>query len=108
METVITFFDSIMDWLESGQYSFWQDFIAWVLIQATIWKVQFMLWSAQFSWGVAQAVLDQLTIGQQIETLWAQTDSYVLSWLSYFKIPQALNMVMTAGTTKLIMRMVGW
>jgi hypothetical protein len=108
MDFILTFTDSVLDWLELGQYNFLEEFMAWALINYTMAKIQFMLWSAQFSWGVAQSVLDQLTIGDQIEQLWAQTDSYVLSWLSYFKIPQALNMILTAGTTKFIMRMVGW
>lgn len=108
MEFLVEFTDSILDWFEQDQYSFFQELMAWAMIQATIWKIEFMLWSAQFSWGVAQAVLDNLTIGQQVEQIWQQTDSYVLSWLNYFKIPDALNMILTAGTTKFVMRTVGW
>lgn len=108
MDAIIAFMDSISDWLEQDQYTFFEDLIGYLVIQATIAKVQFMLWSVQFSWGVAQSVLDQLTIGTQIEAIWAATDSAVLSWLSYFKVPQALNMILTAGTTKFVMRMVGF
>ncbi len=108
MDWLIQFTDSMLDFQEEGQYSFFQEFVAWVLIKATVWKIEAMLWTAQFSWGVAQAVLDNLTIGDQVEALWQSTDSYVLSWLTYFKIPQALNIIMTAGTTKFVMRMVGW
>jgi hypothetical protein len=108
MEWLVEFTDSILDFLEEGQYNFFQELVAWVMIKVTILKIEFMLFSAQFSWGVAQAVLDNLSIGDQVEQLWQQTDSYVLSWLNYFKIPQALNMILTAGTSKFVMRMVGW
>ena len=107
MEYLTDFMDSILNWLEEGQFSFFEDLVAYIMVQLTIGKVTFMLWSIQFSWGVAQSVLDQLSIGSQIEAIWAATDSVVLSWLSFFKIPQALNMIMTAGTTKFVMRMVG-
>jgi len=99
--------DTVLDWLEQDQFTFFEDFVAFFVVQLTIAKISFMLWSMEFSWGVAQAVLDQLSIGAQVEALWAATDSVLLSWLSFFKIPQALNMIMTAGTTKFVMRMVG-
>lgn len=107
MDAIIAFMDSISDWLEQDQFTFFEDFVGYLVVQFTIAKIHFMLWSVQFSWGIAQSVLDQLTISVQIESIWAATDSVVLSWLSFFKIPQALNMILTAGTTKFVMRMVG-
>lgn len=98
----------VLNWFTTDQYSFWEEWVAYILIQLTIWKIEFMAWSVQFSWGVAKAVLDQLQISQQLNDMWAATDSYVLGWLTYLKIPDGINMLLSSFVTRLVLRMMGF
>ncbi|OZG70419.1 hypothetical protein BTA51_26035 [Hahella sp. CCB-MM4] len=108
MDAIFEFFNTITDWLTTDQYSFWEELVAYVLVQVTIWKIEFMIWSMQFSWGVAHAILDQLNISAQINQLWGNADATVAGWLTFLRVPDAMNMVLSAGVTKFVMRMVGF
>ncbi|WP_236012346.1 DUF2523 family protein, partial [Marinobacter mangrovi] len=78
------------------------------ITQATVAKIQFMGWAVQFSWGVAKAALDQLTITDQLNQAWASLDSYILGWLTYLRVPDAVNIVLNAFVTRFVMRFMGW
>lgn len=108
MEWLTESVQTLLNWLSTDQYGFWEELAAYVMVKATIWKMEFMLWSMQFSWGVAQAVLDQLNISGHLETAWSSLDSYVLGWLTYLKVPEGINMVLSGFVGRFVMRFMGW
>lgn len=108
MEWLTESVQEILNWLNDGSYSFVTEFIAYAMIQMTIWKIEFMAWSVQFSWGIAQAILDQLNISALLDQAFASLDSYILGWVTYLKIPEAVNTLISGFVGKMVMRMMGW
>lgn len=102
MEFIASFFDSIHEWLSAlGE---WTDSVlvqlgAWYVIAITKAKIAFI----SYSWLVAQEVLNQLNISSTIQSYWGQIDSEVMGYISWFKIPEALNMLLNAGITRYVM-----
>jgi len=96
------------DFLTQGIYDF--------VVQATSWFVQWAvvaLWKAKlaalgFAWDVAQELLNSLNISTFINQAWASLDSKVVQMLTFFKVPEAVNIILGAGTTKFVFRFLGF
>lgn len=83
-------------------------FINSVFIQISswivIWKLKLMAGMAQYSWEVAKAVIDNLNISSMIDTAWGNIDSNLLQLLTFFRIPEALNIILNSYFTKVTLR----
>lgn len=108
MEWLTESVQEILNWLNDGSYGFVSELIAYAMVKLTIWKIEFMAWSVQFSWGIAQAILDQLNISALLDQAFASLDSYILGWVTYLKIPEAVNTLISGFVGKMVMRMMGW
>lgn len=97
-----------LDWLNADQYSFWQEWFAYAVKWLVYAKIQFILHIVPFSWGIAKAVLDQLNVSQTLNEAWAGLDSYILGWLTYLRVPDAINILLNAYVTRIVMRVMGW
>ena len=96
------------EWLNNGSYNFFEEAIAYLIIQLTKLKIQMLSWVIPFFWNVARAVLDQLNISGELQQAWSSLDSNALAWLTYLKIPEALNTIISAFTTRFVMSMTGF
>lgn len=102
MDFILTFFDQLWAFIETIPDLF-NDFLvksaAWFVIAVTKAKIEFV----QFSWSVAQEVLNQLNISAAIDQHWGSIDSEVMGALTYFRIPECLNMILNAHLTRYVM-----
>lgn len=97
-----------LEWLNSGQYGYWQQLFAYWVKWAIYGKIQFILWALPFTWGIAASVLDMLNVSQYLNDAWASLDSYILGWLTYLRIPDAINILINAFMTRVVLRFLGW
>lgn len=72
---------------------------AWFVIAMTKAKIAFI----GYSWAVAQELINQLSISSAIESAWSNVDSEVMGYLTWLKIPEALNMLFNAYVTRYVM-----
>ena len=72
---------------------------AWYVIWVTKAKISFI----EFSWTVAQEIINQLNISGTINQYWSTIDSGVMGGLTYFRIPEAFNMLLNAHLTRYVM-----
>ena len=82
-----------------GEFSFFQSITSYVLI----WWLKVKLAGVQFAWGVAQAIIVNIGISGQLNSAWSSIDSTVMSYLTVLKVPDALNVLLSAQVTRFVM-----
>lgn len=100
----------ITDWLDwfsdfftgdGDEPSIWEHAMAWI----TIWWFKIKIAALASFWGVAEAVIDQLNISGSLNSAWASIDSELMGYLTFFRIPEALNIILQARITRFILDM---
>lgn len=97
------FFTTIWAWLQSGLYDFFTEWFSAFMIWSTIGMIQFQMWAVTFAWDVAQHVLDQLNISSALAAAWSQLDNQVLNALTFFNVPDAINVLLSARVTRFVL-----
>lgn len=102
-----------MDWILDFVNQFWlfieaiPDMINDLLVKSAAWFViaytKAKIAMVQFSWSVAQEILNQLNISSAINQYWGSIDSDVMGVLTFFKIPEAFNMILNAHLTRYVL-----
>jgi len=98
------FFNWITAFFTTGIYDLitaaFVSLIEWLLLA----KLQFMLWVLNFSWGIAQSLISSLGISAALQSAWGSLDSQVMSTLMFFRVPDAVNMILGGFGTRFVMR----
>lgn len=108
MDTLIEGIQFILDWLNNGIFLFFDEFFKQLVAWLVVAKLQFMLWTLQFSWGVASTIIVNLNLGAYIQQAFASLDSQLLGYLNFFKIPESINLILQAYITRLTLTVMGW
>ncbi|TRW98995.1 DUF2523 family protein [Candidatus Methylobacter oryzae] len=95
------------DFVTHGIYDFAVKWLANWVIYATISTITFKLWAISFAWDIAQEILSQLNITSAIQSAWSALDSRIMDAISFFRIPEAINIILTAHVTKFVLRFLG-
>lgn len=86
--------DALDGWMER--------FVHWLLIAYLKGK----LWALQFSYAIASALIQGLGISAMLESAWDNVDSQMLAVFTYLRIPEGLNMLVSALMTRFVMDMI--
>ena len=103
---VVDFFQYIWDWFTSGIYEFSKDFLKAATKVAIYAYFQSMLLAIEVGYEVFQELMSNLGVSQTIHQYWGSVDSDVRSLLSFFGIPDAVNMLTSAIGTRFVMRFI--
>lgn len=95
-------FDAVMDYLASLVH----DAVAWAVIQGTKAAIAFQIWALQFSYEVATSIIEQLGVSQLLNEAWGRLDSKIIAALNYFRVPDAINLIVSAGVTRYVLNVV--
>ena len=82
-----------------GEFSFFESVTSYVLI----WWLKVKLAGVEFAWGVAQAIIVNIGISSELNSAWSAVDSTLMSYLSVLKIPDAMNVLLSAQVTRFVM-----
>ena len=107
MQSIIQFFDFIYQFVTTGLYDFFTALFAQFIIYSSIALIKFKIYSITFAYDVAAQVMVQLDISSHINALWGSLNSNTLKVLTYFRIPEALNIVTQAYVTRFVLRFMG-
>lgn len=95
--------NNIWDWINNIPV-----FITSIFVQLQVWVVVFWLKiklsAIQMAWTVAEGVLSTLGISQLLNDAWGHLDSNLLRYLTFFGIPEGLNILINAFMTKFVLR----
>lgn len=110
MQALLGFFQWVAEFFSVGIYELltaaFASFIEWL----TILKFQTMLWTLSLAWDVAQVLISNLGISSALSAAWGSFDSVTLSNLMFFRVPDAVNMILSALGTRFVLRFLpsGW
>lgn len=79
--------------------SYWERLILWIIITWLELKVV----ALDIAWGIAEQILSALGLGDHLQTAWAAVPSEIASVFNYLRIPESINLVMTAYLTRFIL-----
>lgn len=103
---MLDFFDAVYNWLYSGSYGFFTELSAYFIKQSVLAYLKFLYFVIPFAWGIAQSILNDLNISTYLNAAWSEFPPHVLGYLTFFNIPEALNIVISAHVTKFVLRFI--
>lgn len=105
METLIDFANIIIDTMNNSMNSFDSFFdraVLWLII--TYFEIK--LAAFKFAAHLAEGVIQNVGLSNVIQSAWSSIDSRIVSVLNYCRVPDALNMILSAYVTRFILGMV--
>jgi hypothetical protein len=106
LDQIITFFQFIWDFFTNGIYDLIKEAMV-VLTKAAIYSfIQMQIFALQIAYEAAQDIVSNIGVSQQIKQMYSGMPGEVLSALSFFGIPQALNILFSALSTRFVLRFV--
>ena len=103
---MIEFFQTVTDWLNNDIYGFFYETFVSITSWFVIWMVEAQIVFMKFSWDVAREVLITLNISATLESAWSGIDSATMGYLTFFRLPECLSILINAGATRLVMTMI--
>ena len=104
---IAAFATDVWEFLINGLYDFFTEWYAAFVIWATVSEIKAKLWAIGFSWDVAEQVINQLNISATLSAAWSSVDVRVLNALTFFHVPEAINILLTARITRFVLRFMG-
>lgn len=100
------FLESIATFFQVGIYEFFQEAFKYFAVTLTVWYIEMQIWGLTFAWEVASTVLSTLNISHQIATAMSGLPSQVSQGAQFFRVPEAINLLLTAGVTRLVISLI--
>jgi hypothetical protein len=101
------FFNYIIDFISTGIYDIVVNIVTWLISGLTYMYFKSQLLALEFSWDVGQKLLEDLNISQYMQDAFSHFDSQSQQILLYFRVPESLNVLMGAYSTRYVMRFLG-
>lgn len=107
LQQVIDFFNNVLAFIHQGIY----DFVTAAFAQFVIWSmvamVEFKIMMIGFAWDVAQQILAQLDVSSYINAAFGSLEPTLFNFICFLKIPEAVNIIMSAYTTRYVLNFMG-
>ncbi|MFI3123298.1 MAG: DUF2523 family protein [Methylococcales bacterium] len=91
VNSIVDFRQELDDFRTSGIYKFFTQWFAEFIKWSMVGWFKFKLQALTFAWDVASEILTSLNLSQQIDMAFSALDSNVVSIISFFRIPEAIN-----------------
>jgi hypothetical protein len=98
----------IVDFFDKDIYPLITKTVAEWIKASLIQTIEFKIWALGFSWDVAKDLLISLNISPLIASAWSSLDSKLLQFLTFFRIPDGINLLLTAWATRFVYRFIGF
>lgn len=105
MDSLIDFANIIIGAMNDSMNSFDSFFdraVLWLMI--TYFEIK--LESFKFAAQLAELVIQNVGLSNVIQSAWSSIDSRIVSVLNYCRVPDALNLILSAYVTRFILAMV--
>lgn len=99
-------FNWISDFFTSGIYKLITDSYASLIEWWLLSKLKWALWLLGFAWNIAQSLLANLGISSALSAAWGSLDSAVLQSLMFFRVPDVVNIMLSAFSTRFVLRFI--
>ncbi|WP_287031332.1 DUF2523 family protein [Pseudomonas sp. UBA6310] len=106
LDQIVGFFQSIWDFLVSGIYDFAKDGMVLLTKAAMYSYIQIQIFALDVAYTSAQEIIGELGIAQFIQQKYNGINGDLLSAFSFFGVPEALNIIFSALSTRFALRFV--
>lgn len=108
VQSVIDLTQTVSDFFNVGIYDLLTKFVAWCIKWYLVAWVKAKITGLTFAWAVAQELITSLDLATYLNAAWSALDSRVLSMLVFFRVPEAVNLLLSAAVTKFVFRILGF
>lgn len=106
LDQITSFFQFVWDFLSSGIYDFVKDGLV-LLTKAAIYSwIQVQLLALEVAYQTAQEVMQDIGLAEAVRQRFGALPAEVVDALNFFGIPQALNIIFSALSTRLALKFV--
>ncbi|MDH0897723.1 MULTISPECIES: DUF2523 family protein [unclassified Pseudomonas] len=106
VDQVILFFQFIWDFLTTGIYDFVKDGLVLLTKSIMYSWVQVQIFALEIAYGAAREVMSDLGVSEGVRRRWGDIPADVANVLTFFGIPQALNIIFSALSTRFALKFV--
>lgn len=103
---VSEFFQDIWNWMYLGVYEFAVELMAYATKAAMYTWLQIQLFAIDVAYEVVNDLFQDFGIAQQVQSAWMMVPDQMRSTLSFFGIPQALTIIVSAIPARLAMKFI--
>jgi hypothetical protein len=100
-----TTYNSFVEFMNSGVYEFITEFLAVFVKYYFLAIIEAKIFFIGIAWGVAQNLFANLGLSDSINQAWGNLDSTLLSYLTFFRLPEALNIIIQASITRFVLNL---
>ena len=97
------FLQVIAEFFQVGIFDFFDEAMKHVTTWLIIAWIKVKINGLLFAWEVAQGVLQGLNVFSTIHTAWGAIPGRGMAGLSFFRVHEALNLLLTAGMTRFVL-----
>ncbi|HEY8034241.1 MAG TPA: DUF2523 family protein [Methylobacter sp.] len=105
---IVSVGQQISDFTSFGVYNLLSQFTAWFIKWYLVAWYKAKLTALMFSYSVAQELITSLNLSDYLDSAWGSLESRTASTLAFFRIPEAVNMILSAAVTKFVFRFLGF
>jgi hypothetical protein len=99
---VTEFFNEILWFFDTGIFQFFESALVSIGTWYVLWELKALIAFTSLSWDIAKNILDVLSISSSLQSAWSSLDSQVLSAISWFRIPEGINILLNAYVTRFV------
>jgi hypothetical protein len=107
VNSIIDINQEIIDFRQTGIYHFFVEWFAELMKWFYVGWYKSKLFAITFAWDVAQEILSSLNLSDAIESAFNSLDSKLLAVVSFFRIPEGLNLILSAYVTRMVLTFMG-
>lgn len=100
------FLQSISDFFTQGIYDFFKDALAVLMVKAMVLWFKMQLAGLEFAWGIGSSIIQNLNLSSHINSAFSGLPAQAMSAVSFFRFPEAVNMLLTAGATRFVLNFI--
>ncbi len=103
---MVDFFNWLYEFLTTGIYDLLTDAFAYFVEVSTITMLNSAIVATTFAWDVARVIISDLNLSSFLDSTWASFDSQTLGIIQFFKVPEAINLVLSATVTRYVLNFI--
>ncbi len=107
INNTLDFFQQVLDFIDNQIYGFVTEVFAQFVIWSTVQMIEFKILMIGFAWDVARDIIQQLNLSSYISQAFGALDDDLFGFICFFRVPEFVNIVMSAYVTRYVMSFMG-
>lgn len=104
--SLVDFFKKVLNFFDNGLYEVIGNVLKYYVSAVGIFSLELKMAAIEIAAGMADKIISTLNISGTINSLYSALDSKIAAFVAYLKIPDAINLLLSAHLTRFIMNLV--